>query len=248
MTTLRNLLSDISARLPDVASRAASLNRRLPSINLPRPSIELKLPAGKLRMPSNDLRLPTPKLRLPSINFRLVLAALFGVGILHILATLAAPSLAIATAFDRLSLVLPKNRMLVLPEIAPGSQPLPFLNPALRYAMCRFDTSEMPIDVVANLTDTGSSLNIYSPVGETIYAYAASADLRRQRVRLVAPGERFLGLTPEARGQVAKDVPSATLPVLTGIAVVAIPDRGLAYRSETLKVLESAVCNQRPTL
>ncbi len=231
MNQLRALLANFGSRLPGVASRVAAASPRLPAI--------------PIRRFSTGWRLPLPRPRFPSINFRLVLAALFGVGILHIMATLAAPSLAIATAYDRLAQVLPKNRMLVLPEIAPGSQPLPFLNPALRYAMCRFDTSEQPIDVVANLTDAGSSLNIYSPLGETIYAYAASSDLRRQRVRLVAPDERFLGLTPEARGQVAKDVPSATLPVLTGVAVVAIPDRGLAYRSETLKVLESAVCQQR---
>lgn len=193
------------------------------------------------------LELPRwPGLSLPRVNFRILLAALFGIGILHIVATLLAPNLAIATAFDRLKPLLAINRMVILPEIAPGAQPLPFLNPALRYAMCRFDTSVKPIDVFASFNDRGASLNIYSPLGETIYAYAASNELRRQRIRLVAPDDRFLGLTPEARGQIATDTPTATLPVLTGIAVVAIPDRGLAYRAETDRLLQSARCTPAP--
>lgn len=183
-----------------------------------------------------------PRLRLPRVEARVVLAALFGIGILHIVATLLAPSLAIATAFDRLSRLLPVNRMTVLPEVAPGAQPLPFLNPALRYAMCRFDTSVKSIDVVAFLDEPGASLNIYSPLGETVYAYAASAELRRQRVRLVAPDGRFLGLTPEARGQPSKDPPSATIPVIAGIAVVAIPDRGISYRAQIAAALQKAQC------
>ncbi|MFN3868045.1 MAG: hypothetical protein ACK4MF_03135, partial [Hyphomicrobiaceae bacterium] len=199
------------------------------------------------RVASRSLERPAwPGLSLPKVELRLVLAALFGIGILHILATLMAPNLAIATAFDRLKPLLAINRMVVMPEIAPGAQPLPFLNPALRYAMCRFDTSVKPIDVLANFNDRGSSLNIYSPLGETIYAYAASSELRRQRVRLVAPDDRFMGLTPEARGQVATDMPTATLPILTGIAVIAIPDRGLAYRSETERLLQSARCTPAP--
>lgn len=226
---MKQMLSRIpqfaAGKLAKPAVRLASLPARLPP--LPRP--------------------PLLRLRWPQINWRVVLAALFGIGILHIVATFAAPSLAIATAFDRLSQVLPKNRMVVLPEIAPGSQPLPFLNPALRYAMCRFDTAQRPIDVVANLADTGSSLGIYSPYGETIYAYAATAELRRQHVRLIAPDDRFLGLTPESRGQMAREVPTATIPILTGIAVIAIPDRGHAYRLETQRILEGATCTERRT-
>lgn len=224
-------MKQLLAKLPEIGAR------------LPRPAVSLpSLPAS---MPSLPRRPSGWKLRWPSIKWRLIAAALFGVGILHIVATLAAPTLAIATAFDRLSQVLPKNKMLVLPEIAPGSQPLPFLNPALRYAMCRFNTSEKPIDIVANLADTGSSLSIYSPTGETVYAFAASSELRRQRIRLVAPDDRFLGLTPESRGQIAKDVPTATIPILAGIAVIAIPDRGIAYRGEAQRILESATCGER---
>ena len=61
------------------------------------------------------------------INWRLVVAALFGIGALHILATLAAPDITRTTAFDRLKRELPPNKLLILPPMAPGQQPLPFI-------------------------------------------------------------------------------------------------------------------------
>ncbi len=181
---------------------------------------------------------------LASVNWRIVAAALCGIGALHILATLAAPSLAIATAFDRLEPVLQTNKMVVLPEVAPGSQPLPFMSPSLRYAMCRFDTTAHPVDVVADLRDAGASLTIYSPRGETIYASVAALEVPRQRIRLLPPDDRFLGLTPEARGVPSKNSPTASLPATTGIAIVAVPERGPAYRGATERLLESARCTE----
>ncbi len=175
------------------------------------------------------------------INWRIATAALFGVGILHIVATLAAPSLAIATAYNRLQGVLPANRILVLPAIAPGSQPLPFMSPAMRYAMCHFDTTAGPVDLSVQLSETGSSLTIYSVDGEAVYT-AAQSDVPLHRVRIVPADGRFLGLTPEARGRQSAEVPSATLPAERGIIVYAVPDRGLSYTTQTEQLLRSATC------
>lgn len=175
------------------------------------------------------------------INWRIVLAALFGVGILHILATLAAPSFAIATAFDRLKSVLPVNRIVAMPKVEPNAQPLPFLSPAQRYAMCRFDTGVTPIDVAADLGSAGSSLTIYSPEGEAIYT-AAESDVGVHRVRIISPDGRFLGLTPEARGRQSAQVATATLNAQTGIVVLAVPAQGDAYAAVTARQLTSAAC------
>lgn len=179
------------------------------------------------------------------INWRIVLAALFGMGILHILATLAAPQLAIATAFDRLQGVLPANRIVVLPPIEPGAQPLPFLSPALRYAMCRFDASAAPVAVEVELSDAGSSLTIYSTDGEAIYT-AAAGDVPRHRVLIQPTDGRFLGLTPEARGERTAEVPFATVHARRGIIVYALPERGLAYRTALQRQLDAATCRVSP--
>ncbi|MCB1522121.1 MAG: hypothetical protein KDJ37_16345 [Hyphomicrobiaceae bacterium] len=176
------------------------------------------------------------------INWRLVVAALFGIGALHILATLAAPDITRTTAFDRLKRELPPNKLLILPPMAPGQQPLPFMTPAQRFAMCRFDTRVGPVEIAANLEHPGSSLTIYSTGGDVVFAAAATNEAVAQRVRLIPPDGRFLGLSPEARGVIARNVPSATVAAKSGIIVVALPERGIAYQAETGRALEGATC------
>lgn len=180
------------------------------------------------------------------VNWRILAAALFGMGMLHIIATLAAPSLALSTAFNRLEGILPANRMVVLPQISPQAQPLPFMSPALRYAMCRYDTHTGPIDVSVELNDTGSSLTIYSVDGEAVYT-AAQSDVALHRVRIIPTDGRFLGLTPEARGRQSTQVPSATLLSERGVIVYATPDLGASYQSATERQLTATSCQPSTT-
>lgn len=178
---------------------------------------------------------------LRAINWRILAAALFAIGILHIVATLAAPSLALSTAYDRLDAILPSNRVVILPPVSPQAQPLPFMSPALRYALCRYDTSSGPVDVSVELSETGSSLTIYTVDGEAVYT-AAQSEVPLHRVRIIPNDGRFLGLTPEARGRRSTEVPSATLPADRGIVVYAIPDLGVSYRSATERQLAAVSC------
>lgn len=175
------------------------------------------------------------------INWRIVAAALCGVGVLHIVATLAAPQLAIATAFNRLERILPANQIVVLPEISAGTQPLPFMSPALRYAMCRFDTAHSTIDVSVELSIAGSSLTIYSTEGESIYT-AADSEIAQHRVQIIPDDGRFLGLTPEALGRRSTAISSATLHAKHGIVVYAVPTRGIAYQAAAQRQLDAAIC------
>jgi uncharacterized membrane protein len=62
--------------------------------------------------------------------------------ILHISYVLAAPHLSGGTAWRQLSPQLPINEMKVLAPVKPGAQPLPFMAPDVRYAMCRFDLAD----------------------------------------------------------------------------------------------------------
>lgn len=227
----------LSSQVPDL--RKLSADFRLPK--LPRPKLGER--AQVLRSPEAPrhpiLAAVTKPLRM--VNWRIVTMALFGVGILHIIATLAAPSLAIATAFNRLEGVLPLNRVAVLPKISPEAQPLPFLSPALRVAMCRFDTRVALIDIEVELSEAGSSLTIYSPEGEAIYT-AAQGDVAQHRVRIIPADGRFLGLTAEAHGKHNNEIASATLAADRGIAVYAVPARGHSYEADTQRQLASATC------
>lgn len=182
------------------------------------------------------------------VKWRLVVAALIAVGILHILATLATPSLTGASAFARLKPALPANKMVVLPPLQPDRQPLPFLSADVRYAFCRYDTSRGPVAVKASLPDTGWSLSLYSPEGDNFYvATGTQGQTTDLSIVLVTSDERFMGLTPEARGLAADKQASVQTLTRQGLVVVRAPDRGRAYRNQIETVLKSASCVPQPS-
>lgn len=184
------------------------------------------------------LRIPRPRL-----NGRLALAALVSIGILHIVSILVAPSLAVAPAFVRLEPLLPLNKMVVLPPIAPGTQPLPFLSPNVRYAMCRFVTSKGAVEVKAKLPGAGWTLSVHLPGGENVYtATAEPGRLSEVKILMVPADDRFLGLTPEARG-IAREGPALLeIRAQSGIAVVRAPDAGIAFQRQIEADLAQADC------
>ncbi len=177
------------------------------------------------------------------IEARAVLAALVAVAILHILATLAAPHLATAPAVARLADRLPLNAMTILPPVARGAQPLPYLAPDARYAMCRFDTTRNAVSLAATLPEVGWSLAIYTPAGENIYAATGQpGQTTTAAIRLVPSGDQFTGLTPESRGLAPAPQQQLVFAIRSGIAVVRAPERGDSYRAATEAGLALASC------
>lgn len=183
--------------------------------------------------------------RLSDANWLLILAAPVAAGILHICATLAAPYLTADSAYSRLAPALPVNRMRVLGEVAPGSEPLPFLSADARYALCRFDTSAGPVSVSAMLPpDPGWMLAVMTPQGDDIYVSASTPGrLTPVTLALVPSEEHFLGVTPEAHGIARETDPPVSLAAKTGIVVVRAPDRGAAYQRATEASLNTARCS-----
>lgn len=171
-------------------------------------------------------------------------AALFAIGILHILTTFASPQLATATAYDRLADVLPLNRMQVLPPITPDMQPLPFMVADARYAMCRFDSTDKPITLTASLPSPGWTLTLYSNDGESIYSAIAQPGRRIEiSLQLVPTEERFIGVTPAANNDMPQETSTLTVTAARGIAVLRAPDVGLSYRQRNEAELRRATCN-----
>ncbi len=184
---------------------------------------------------------------LSNLNWQLILAAPVAAGILHICATLAAPYLTAASAYSRLAPALPTNRMQILNASTPGAEPLPYLSPDARYAMCRFDTSGGPVTVNATLPpDLGWALTVMTPQGDNIYA-AASISSRSTpiTVALVPSEEAFLGITPEARGIARNVQPPTPIAAARGIVVVRAPDKGFSYQRQVENVLKAATCTAR---
>lgn len=184
--------------------------------------------------------------KIPRVQFRVIALALFAVLILHILATLAAPRLAPSTAYSRLADLLPVNSMQILPPIAPGAQPLPFMGPDSRYAMCRFDSTKGPVQISAILPGAGWSLSLFTDKGDSLYTSVAQPGRRTEiSLVLVTSDEKFAGLTPEASGQSVKEDRSLSLPAKRGIAILRAPDQGLAYKALNEAELKRSLCGVR---
>lgn len=187
--------------------------------------------------------------RLPRVQIRVVIAALLAAAILHILTTLAAPRLAPSTAYTRLAKLLPVNSMQVLPPIAPGAQPLPFMGPDSRYAMCLFDTTKGAVRITATLPGAGWSLSLFNDKGDSFYSSVAQPG-RRTEVSLVLSTSdgKFAGLTPEASGQSVKEDRSLSLSVKRGVAILRAPDQGSAYGALNEAELKRSLCSVKGTI
>jgi uncharacterized membrane protein len=163
--------------------------------------------------------------------------------ILHVAVTLSAARLASGAAFDRIAPALPVNRMVVLPPVTPQTQPLPFLAPDVRVAVCLFKTRNGVVNVAAALPAPGWTLTLYANDGTSIYSAAAVPDRRTDiSLQLVPDDNRFLGLTPEARGQRSPDRPVQRVQASNGLIVIRAPDLGYAYRAQTDAELKRATC------
>lgn len=184
---------------------------------------------------------------LRSVKWQVVAVALVCGGIVHITATLLVPHFATGNAVQKLIADLPVNRMRLLPATSPESQPLPFMSPDMRYAVCRFDIGSGPIAVNALLPDKGWSLALYTTDGDNFYAVPAP-DARRAEVSfvLVPPIERptfgFLHL-----GRAAAEVSASEIavPQREGLVVVRASLRGQAYAKEVEAQLARASCGLR---
>ncbi len=184
--------------------------------------------------------------QLRRIDLRLVFAALFAIAVLHIATVFTAPSLAVSSAWDRLAPVLKPNTMVVFPPVTPEAQPLPYLSPDARIAMCLFDTRQTPVALSASLPAPGWTLTLYDKNGLAIYTAAGRPDRANAISLLLVPDDdRFMGLTPEAQGQRSPRQNQLRVQALRGLAVLRAPDAGYAYRARTDAELSAASCRMQ---
>lgn len=191
-------------------------------------------------MPLNPLTI------LSNINWRMVLAGCCAVVVLHILAVFTEPRIAQSNAHARLAPTLPLNKMMVMPPVTAESQALPFMAPDARYAMCRFTTEHGPIAVNAVLLGPGWLATVYNEDGDSLNTTIAVPGRRETIValRLMPSDERFMGLTPQARGQSAKETTALPVGAKTGIVVIHAPNQGPAFADIQEAALLQASCRQ----
>ena len=103
-----------------------------------------------------------------------VLAGVF----LHIATVLAVTQVTPHRGIQILAGIGQINSMTVLPPVTAAYQPLPFLSPDTRYAVCRFDLHKGPVVIHATLGDDNWTVALYAPSGANVYA-VAGADLEQ---------------------------------------------------------------------
>lgn len=177
------------------------------------------------------------------LSWYTAVVALVTGGIIHITATLVLPQFAKASAFQRLSQSLPLNRMRVLPMADAAAQPLPYLGPDVRLAVCRFDVNDGPVVITFVLPDKGWTLGLYTEWGDNYYVMPAqesrSGDLS---LTLVAPGERSFSLLTLGGRTAQTSLSQVEVPETTGFAVIRAPIRGRAFGAEIETTLKRAGC------
>ena len=174
--------------------------------------------------------------RWPVFASALVLAA-----IVHICTVLVLPTFYRANAYTRLARSLPLDAFVILPQAQPKAQVLPYQTPDMRYAICSFNLGNGPIAIQAVLPEAGWTLVLYTPTGESFYAFPGSD--RRTRLSLVVlpPGEHFMGPVAEARNQ-DPDLSQVVAPSLRGLAVIRAPLKGRTFTDQIERELSQAAC------
>lgn len=173
------------------------------------------------------------------------LGALFLAGIIHLVAVLVLPIFATGDAWNRLARYGDFNRMHILPAATPLGQAITNMDPALEYAICRFDLAEGPLRIDAVVPLGYWSIAIYDRHAGNYYALNdRSADM--QTVTLwIADQDQILSLIPEGQedtGTENQDVLLIKSPERFGLAILRVMVPEESFRGRALEALENSSC------
>lgn len=152
----------------------------------------------------------------------LVLATACVAGIVHIVSIFALPRIVDADPFTRLAMLMTPARMQLLPRPAPGSQLVPFSDPAMVRGVCLFDLSKQPLRVVGtNDSERLLTLSFRTRDGHVFFSMTDQAAVRGElNILVLSPSQ----LEEVEASSSADDEPSQELrlvaPSLQGIILV----------------------------
>jgi len=137
------------------------------------------------------------------------------------------------------------NTMAVLPPITADAQPLPFMMPDTRYAICRYDISKSPLVLRASFADDDWSIALFDPSGDNVYV-VTGADLDRREIELLLTTKQD-GLASPLSTSKAAAAASVTVGLAsrTGVAIVSAPMAGSAFAATVERLLLQASCQPR---
>jgi uncharacterized membrane protein len=157
-----------------------------------------------------------------------VVGALLIAGIVHLAIVVLMPQIGSSHAATRLAQLAQVNTPGLLPPIRTGQEalPLPFADPAMITAICRFDLADGPVRLRVPVGESFLSVTLLSPTGRVILSVTDKAATRRVLDMLL--------VTPEQQRQLEAQDPDdepvqeirIRMAQPSGIALI----RGLATR------------------
>ena len=99
-----------------------------------------------------------------------IVGGLLLAGIIHIAVVLLLPDFANRDAWTSMGRFGADGAFHVLPMTEPGTEPLPYLDPRMAYAACRFSLDEAPIRIRAAMPDEFWSLAVFDRRGSNLYS------------------------------------------------------------------------------
>ena len=176
------------------------------------------------------------------IPFYYVILSLVLAGLIHLSAVFALPFVAPKNAWARLATLGPTNTMILLPPAGQGEQPMPFMAPDIRYAVCRFDLRSGAVRVRAGVPNDLWLIALYTPRGDNFYT-VAGADMRNSRIDLVlAREDQTVAEAGVDAPEGADDVVVVNAPVEEGIVLIRAPLAGRSRAAEIEEALRASHC------
>jgi uncharacterized membrane protein len=93
--------------------------------------------------------------------FTIIAGILLG-GVVHLVSVLALPRIATQDAYSRLAPITKLNAVTELPPAEPGNALMPYLDPALAVAVCRYDLSGGPLKLTVPVSQAYTSVSFYT--------------------------------------------------------------------------------------
>ena len=165
-------------------------------------------------------------------------------GITHIGTVLALPWRSTENAFARVSLLVPPNGRAILPAPDAEGSRLPFRDPAMLTAVCRFDLRRMPFSLAAApFPDSFVTVGFHSRHGLAFYGLTIRASDASSLDLVLGTAEAGRGGAEQSRD--VHEV-AVTTPEPEGFVTVSTPLGDGSERSEAEDRLQRFACRSMP--
>jgi len=173
--------------------------------------------------------------------FTVIAGVLLGL-IVHLVSVLALPRIATQDAYSRLTPITKLNTVSVLAPADPANTMMPFLDPALAVAVCRYDLSLGSIKLTVPVSQAYTSVSFYTR-NELAYYAINDRSAGKKVIELDLMTEAQHNALPEDEDVTAADRLIIDSPTTTGLIVLKAlaPEPGLMPQAQAS--LAASKCN-----